>query len=58
MIPFETVRASDVWCLNVGRVHFLATEAKKDDREFSAWTGALNPSYVPGDGSFGKITFK
>jgi hypothetical protein len=63
VIPFETVKASppkpgEVWCLNVGRVHFLGTEKKKDDRELSAWTGTLNPSYVPGDGSFGKMIFK
>ena len=57
MIPFETVRASDVWCLNVGRIHFIDTE-KKNDRELSGRTDALNPSCVPGGGSFGKITFK
>ncbi len=63
VIPFETLKASppkagEVWCLNVGRVHFFDTEKKKNDREFSGWTGALNPSHVTGDGSFGKITFK
>jgi hypothetical protein len=63
VIPFATLRATapkpgDVWCLNVGRVHFYDTEEKKDNRELSAWTGKLNASRVPGDGSFGMMTFK
>ena len=63
VIPFETLKASapktgDAWCFNIGRVHFVDTEKKKDDREVSAWTGNLNISNVTGDGSFGKITFK
>jgi hypothetical protein len=62
VIPFETLRASppkpgEMWYLNVGRIHF-PTPGKKDDRESSVWTGKLNPSRVPGDGSFGKATFK
>lgn len=63
-IPFDTLRAKppqsgDAWYLNVGRVHFLKPGGKeKEDRELSSWTGKLNPSRVPGDGSFGKATFK
>lgn len=63
VIPFETLRVGapkkgDMWFLNIGRVHFLASEGKKDQRETSVWTGKLNPSRVPGDASFGKATFK
>jgi hypothetical protein len=46
-----------MWYLNVGRVHFVDAQKKKDERELSVWTGKLNPSRVPGDGSFGKATF-
>lgn len=63
IIPFETLRTKppkvgDTWMLNVGRVHFLNAEKKKDSRELSAWTGKLNASRIPGDASFGKATFK
>ena len=62
VIPFETLRApapkpGEMWYLNVGRVHFVDAQKKKDERELSVWTGKLNPSRVPGDGSFGKATF-
>jgi hypothetical protein len=42
----------------VGRVHFTDSTEKKTSREFSAWTGKLNASHIPGDASFGKATFK
>jgi hypothetical protein len=63
VIPFETMRTGEpkpgnMWHFNVGRVHFYDTEKKQNSRELSAWTGALNPSRVPGDGSFGKMIFK
>jgi len=63
VIPFETLKASapktgDAWCFNIGRVHFVDTEKKKDDREVSAWTGNLNISNVTGDGSFGELVFE
>lgn len=63
VIPFETLRTKppkpgDTWMLNVGRVHFLDAEKKKDSRELSAWAGKLNASRIPGDASFGKATFK
>lgn len=63
VIPFETLRtkppkSGDTWYLNVGRVHFLDAAGKKASREFSAWTGKLNASHIPGDASFGKATFK
>lgn len=63
VIPFETLRTKppkpgETWMLNVGRVHFLNAEKKKDSRELSAWTGKLNASRIPGDASFGKATFK
>ncbi|MGB8166892.1 MAG: DUF4838 domain-containing protein [Chthoniobacteraceae bacterium] len=63
VIPFETLRtktpkAGDTWYLNVGRVHFLDAARKQEGREFSAWTGKLNASRIPGDASFGKATFK
>ena len=62
-IPFETLRAGapkkgDMWYLNVGRVHFIDTAEKKDQRENSVWTGKLNASRIPGDASFGKATFQ
>lgn len=63
VIPFETLRtkppkSGDTWYVNVGRVHFLDAAGKKASREFSAWTGKLNASHIPGDASFGKATFK
>ncbi|MFA7158915.1 MAG: DUF4838 domain-containing protein [Kiritimatiellia bacterium] len=63
VIPYETIRAAapkagGMWHLNVGRVHFYDADKKPNSRELSAWTGVLNPSRVPGDGSFGKMTFK
>lgn len=63
VIPFATLRAKppksgDTWYLNVGRVHFLDAAGRKTSREFSAWTGKLNASHIPGDASFGKATFK
>jgi len=63
VIPFETLRVTapkkgDMWYLNVGRVHFIDTADKKEQRENSVWTGKLNPSRIPGDASFGKATFK
>ncbi|MBN8417492.1 MAG: DUF4838 domain-containing protein [Verrucomicrobia bacterium] len=63
VIPFDTLRAKppksgDTWYVNVGRVHFLDAAGKKGSREFSAWTGKLNASHIPGDASFGKATFK
>ncbi|MBX7209044.1 MAG: DUF4838 domain-containing protein [Verrucomicrobiaceae bacterium] len=63
VIPFDTLRTKppklgDTWMLNVGRVHFLDAEKKKDSRELSAWTGKLNASHIPGDASFGKAMFK
>ena len=63
VIPFESLRVpapkiGDMWYLNVGRVHFLDAVKKKSDREFSVWTGKLNPSRIPGDASFGKAYFK
>ncbi|OYW70636.1 MAG: hypothetical protein B7Z37_30155 [Verrucomicrobia bacterium 12-59-8] len=63
IIPFETLRtkapkSGDTWYVNVGRVHFLDAAGKKASREFSAWTGKLNASRIPGDASFGKATFK
>lgn len=63
IIPFETLRtqppkAGDTWMLNVGRVHFLDGDKKKESRELSAWTGKLNASHIPGDASLGKATFK
>lgn len=63
VIPFETLRAQppkagETWYLNVGRVHFADSDKKKGSREFSAWTGKLNASHIPGDASFGKATFK
>lgn len=62
VIPFATLgaatpKAGETWLLNVGRVHFRGT-AKKNDRELSVWSGKLNPSRVPGDGTFGKATFQ
>jgi hypothetical protein len=63
VIPFDTLRTKppmpgDTWYLNVGRVHFTDSTEKKTSREFSAWTGKLNASHIPGDASFGKATFK
>jgi hypothetical protein len=63
VIPFESLRVpapkiGDMWYLNVGRVHFFEAVKKKSDREFSVWTGKLNPSRIPGDASFGKAYFK
>ncbi len=63
IIPFKTLGAAtpkpgDVWCINVGRIHFYDIEGKGNTRELSVWTGNLNASRVPGDGSFGMLTFK
>jgi hypothetical protein len=63
VIPFETLgvaapKPGETWFINVGRVHYFDTPQKKNARELSAWTGAMNPSRVAGDGSFGTMTFK
>lgn len=63
VIPFKTLgvtppKAGDMWFLNVGRVHFFNSEMKKKDRELSSWTGEINASRIPGDASFGKLTFE
>ncbi len=60
IIPFKTIKAEapksgTVWNFNIGRVHFYGNTPK--DCELSVWNSILNPSQVPGDGSFGELNF-
>ena len=64
VIPFETLRTkarqSRATCGISMSVAFTSSTARtrRTNREFSAWTGKLNASRIPGDASFGKATFK
>jgi hypothetical protein len=62
-IPFKTLKASapkagTMWYFNIGRVHFYPGADGKAGRENSVWTGIMNPSKVPGDGSLGELIFE